>query len=210
VAAHAQPIEAAPTRSWAARAASTPWTWIAIIGFMFAWPLVRSIQAASHLPPQRPHLGEVPAFGLVDQRLEPLGAAELRGRVWIASFTYASCDAICPDMVETMSRVQHRVRGLGQSIKLVTFSVQPRRDTPERFADYAAKHRASPRIWGFATGAPDQVGLVMEAFDVTAAPQTRFFLVDRDMQIRGTYDMTDAASEDLLVRDAGLLVNRGS
>lgn len=194
---------------WIARAAASPLVWLLVIGFMFAWPIGRSIRAAADLPANRPVIGIVPDFTLVDQKGDPIGGQTLRGRVWIASFTASDCTQICPAMLDQMSKVQHRVRGLGPSIKLVTFTYDPRRDTPERFAALADKHRVSSRIWAFATGEPTQIETVLGAFGVTAAPQTRFFLVDREMKIRGYYDLSDRAAQDLLIRDAGLLVNRG-
>ena len=47
---------------FAAKAAGNPLTWLLIIGLMFSWPIVRSIQAASELPDSRPLLGSLPGF----------------------------------------------------------------------------------------------------------------------------------------------------
>ncbi len=207
--ADAQVARGTRAQSWASRAAGHPLTWIGIVGFMFTWPLLRSMNAASDMPPEPPVLGTVPEFSLVDQLDEPLGTAQLKGRVWIASFTHSGCHSICPEMMERMRTVQHRVRNLGNAIKLVTLTVQPGQDNPDVFAAYASKQRASPRMWGFATGAPDQVEIVMEALGVVPAPQTRFFLIDGAMRVRGSYDMSEKGSEDTLIRDAGLLINRG-
>jgi len=193
---------------WIARAAASPPVWLLVIGFMFAWPIARSIRAAADLPGRRPVIGTVPDFALVDQKGAPVGSETLRGRVWIASFTASHCTEICPAMVDQMSKIQHRVRGLGQAIKLVTFTYEPELDTPEVFAELAGQHRVSAGMWAFATGAPAEVAKVLGGFGVAAAPQTRFFLVDREMKIRGFYDLSDRDAQDLLVRDAGLLVNR--
>src|SRR5262245_54969742 len=109
-------------RRWIARAAASPVVWLLAIVFMFVWPITRSIRAAAELPANRPVIGSVPGFELVDQKGEPIGSKSLRGRVWIASFTASNCTQICPAMVDQMSKIQHRVRGLGPAIKLVTFA----------------------------------------------------------------------------------------
>ena len=48
--------------------------------------------------------------------------------------------------------IQHRARGIEHGFRLVSFSVDPSYDTPERLAAYARQHRASPRMWKFLTG----------------------------------------------------------
>jgi len=175
---------------------------------MFAWPIVRSIQAESKLPASRPVLGSVPEFSLTDQAEGELSTQTLRGIVWIASFSYTACDG-CQHTMNAMRKIQHRIRGLGQSIKLVTLTLDPNLDAPEIFSQYAQDQRASSRIWSFASGPADQLDPIYDAFGVTRAPQMRVFLVDGQSEIRGFYDLSDPAAEDLLIRDAGLLINRG-
>jgi hypothetical protein len=51
---------------------------------------------------------------------------------------------------------------------------------------------------------------LLEDFRVAErTPQTRFVLVDPAMQIRGYYDLADDEAMNLLLRDIGLLLNRG-
>ena len=96
-------------------------------------------------------------------------------------------------------------------IQLVSFSVDPERDTPQALAIYAEKYRADPKRWFFLTGRRDRiVRLVQDGFHLAVAAipndadssgtiphSSRFVLVDKQGTIRGYYDSRDL---DALVR----------
>ncbi len=188
-----------------------PAFWLLFIGAMFTWPILRSIDAERSLPHRRPTLGRVRDFSLRDQNGGSLGPGELRGRIWVANFTAVACEPMCGQsrrMLARMGEVQHRTRNLGDAIRLVTLTVDPDRDTPTQMADLAGAFRASRRTWRFLSGSPALVRAVLDDFQVVGrTPQTRFALVDAEMQIRGFYDLTDEAALDLLLRDIGLLAS---
>ncbi len=196
----------------AAALAGSPLFWILFVAGMLTWPILRSIQAERALPQNRPIIGRVRDFALVDQNGDPFGG-ELRGRVWVVNFTAIQCEPMCAQarrMMVKMSEVQHRTRNLGDAFRLVTLTVDPARDTPERMTEYSRKYRASKRTWRFVSGPAPAVRNVLEDFGVVErAPQTRFVLVDTAMQIRGFYDIADEQAFNLLLRDIGLLINRG-
>lgn len=196
----------------AAALAGRPLFWILSVAILFAWPIVRSIQAERALPQKRPVVGRVRDFVLTDQNGDRFGAGELRGRVWVASFTAIQCAPMCAQtsrMMKKASEIQHRTRSMGDAFRLVTLTADPERDTPARLSDYSTAYRASRRTWRFVSGPPDQVRSLLEDFRVAErTPQTRFVLVDPAMQIRGFYDLADDEALNLLLRDIGLLINR--
>jgi cytochrome oxidase Cu insertion factor (SCO1/SenC/PrrC family) len=107
-----------------------------------------------------------------------------------------------------MAEVRHRTRSLGDAIRLVTFTVDPGRDTPERMLELSAAHRAKSGVWRFVSGPPPRVREVLRDFHVVEnTPQTRFILVDGNMAVRGYYDVDDEAAVRLLLRDVGLLLS---
>jgi protein SCO1/2 len=188
-----------------------PWFWVIAVALLFSWPIVRSVVAQSKLPPPRPVLGAVPDFTLINQDDEPFGSAELRGKVWIAqAFSAADRDS----ELDKMAELQHRSRGLGQAFHLVSFTVAPEIDTVAVIAEVAREHKASRRVWTFVTGARGDVDATVLALtrgeDPRAWPPASFILVDRFMKIRGVYDLGEDGGPDRILRDAGLLVNRGS
>lgn len=203
----------------ATRAVGRPAAWVAALLLVSSWPVVWALRAP--LPPPPPVLAEVPAFALRDQDGEPFGSADLAGRVWIASFLFTRCETVCPGVTRELARLQGRLRNLEPALHLVSFSVDPGHDTPERLAAYARAARASPRMWTFLTGDAEVIrrtverGLRVHAGADPADPSpagishgTHLVLVDGAARIRGYYDPGEPDALDRLVRDAALLVNR--
>src|SRR5881227_3715982 len=94
--------------------------------------------------------GTVPEFVLLNQDGKNFGSAQLRGKIWIADFIYTTCPGPCPMISTRMSELQ---KPLEQTdVHLVSFSVDPERDTPEVLRGYAEKLRAEPKRWDFLTG----------------------------------------------------------
>jgi protein SCO1/2 len=169
-------------------------------------------------------VGGAPSFsGLIDQDERLIGADELRGRVVVANFIYTSCTDICPLLSARMRELQERLRRenlLGSEVQLLSFSVDPSRDTPEVLRAYAARNGADPTAWRFVTGSEEQlIPLIVEGFHLgvsvpppqAAAPDGeadhgayevmhsgRFVLIDRDWRIRAYYDGREIEPERVL------------
>lgn len=166
-----------------------------------------------------PDLGEVTAFSLVDQTGAPFTDEALRGKVTIVSFIFTRCDTICPVISMKMQRIQEKTFDVGQQIKLVSFSVDPTHDTPERLAEYAKRYNADPERWRFITGPYDKVHALVEGPFMTSmmrkpdrptgAPDIAhggyFLLLDPELHIRGIYDSDLVNQLDALMRDARYL-----
>lgn len=191
--------------------AGKPIIWLAFIVAMFSWPILRSIRAERDLPHTRPTLGRVRDFTLRDQGSIEIRGTELRGRIWVASFTTVDCETACEQsrhMLMKMAEVRHRARNLGDAFRLVTFTREPDRDTPERMLELAVAFRASHGSWRFVSGPPEQVREVLDDFHVAEdTAQTRIALVDGDLLIRGFYDLSDEAALPLLLRDISRLLS---
>src|SRR5947207_1103510 len=79
-----------------------------------------------------PVLWQLPAWELTDQDGHAFGARELRDRVYVANFVFTSCVLECPRLTRQMSHLQEHVRELNGRSRLVSISVDPINDTPER------------------------------------------------------------------------------
>ena len=169
--------------------------------------------------PPVPVYAEVPAFSLTDHAKQAVTLDTLRGRPWVADFIFTSCGSICPRMTAEMKRLEPQ---LPPGTQIVSFSVDPATDTPERLARYAAEHKAGPE-WMFLTG--DQQALFKLATDGFKLPAAvnppeaaradgpfvhspRFVLVDGQARIRGWYDSTDPAEMRRLLADARRIAAR--
>jgi protein SCO1/2 len=196
-----------------ARLVSSPFFWAALVGVLFGLPIVRSVTRRLGAAPAV--LGTLPAFALTDQRGQPFGSRELAGHVWVADFMFASCEGACPLLAERMAEVGRRARKLGPDFHLVSISVDPARDTPERLAAYAARYGANPLAWSFLTGPADAIeATVVGGFKVgmgrerAAEPGAGDFwqvfhgenlvLVDRHLQIRGYFPATPEGIDQLM------------
>ena len=109
-------------------------------------------------------VGDAP---LVDQdgRKVRLRTDVMAGRVVVIDFVYTTCTTICPIFTATMASVHERLASRAVTdVQLITMTVDPARDTPQRLKEYAARHSASFEGWSFLTGARADVDAVNRAF----------------------------------------------
>ncbi len=197
-----------------------PVFWLVFVAIVFGLPIVRTL--STPLPPPLPVLGTVSPFTLTGEDGNPFGSEQLSGRVWVANVIFTRCTGVCSSLAQRMSEIQHRSRGLGTAFHLVSFTADPTHDTPERLAAYAKAHKASPHMWTFVTGSPDELkrtvmGGLKLGIDDGGAPDDfmglthseHFVLVDAKSRIRAFYDSQDPTMVDTILRDVGLVVNRG-
>ncbi len=104
-------------------------------------------------------LGQVADFTLTDQHGRTISRADLDGSVWIATFVFTRCTLTCPIQSRWMARLQERLREepSRESIRLVSFSVDPTFDTPEVLNKYAADLNADGDFWHFLTGSREEI-----------------------------------------------------
>jgi protein SCO1 len=158
---------------------------------------------------------DVPPFQLVAQDGNPFDSRILAGKIWVADFIYTTCPGPCPRMTSQMHEVQDAVNKLAD-VKLVSFTVDPQRDTPPVLADYAKLHHASADRWYFLTGATttlqtlDRDVFKLGNLDASLEHSTRFVLVDRQARIRGYYETSEPGSIPKLVEDIHTLARERS
>jgi protein SCO1/2 len=71
----------------------------------------------------------------------------------VMDFVYTTCTTICPVLSALFTQVQTKLGDevVGSEVRLVSMSVDPIRDTPQRLKAYSAKHRAGEG-WLWLTG----------------------------------------------------------
>lgn len=191
------------------RALSHPGLWVLLLAAIVAFPIVRSRVRPPE--PPLPVLGAVPGFRFVDQDGRPFSRASLAGRPWVADFIFTRCPSVCPRMTRTLAELRPR---LGEQVELVSFSVDPDFDTPERLRRFAAAHGAEAQRWHFLTGPSTEVQkAVTDGFKIpvdrtggeddflSIVHGVHLVLVDGQGRIRGYYDSTDPDALERLVRD---------
>src|SRR5216683_1145217 len=192
-------------QGWLSRLVARPLFWVLFIGLGLAIPIARSVRLS--LPRPLPVLSQVPVFEFTDQNGQSFGSKELDGKVWVANAIFTRCPTICPVSTRRMFQVQHRARGLGPWFHIVSFSVDPENDTPDKLLDYAKQNKVSPRNEGLKIYMGKQPAPADDLMSIGHG--SHFVLIDAKMRIRGYYDPSQDDSVDLLLRDAGLLASRG-
>jgi cytochrome oxidase Cu insertion factor (SCO1/SenC/PrrC family) len=159
--------------------------------------------------------GTIPSFQLTNQDGQSFGSAQLTGKIWIADFIFTSCAGPCPMISSRMSGLQKPLQKT--DVHLVSFTVDPEKDTPEILRGYAEKLHAGPARWDFLTGSKSAIyDLSKNGFKLAAADgsqdegvpvhSTRFVLVDRQGEIRGYYDATAPDAVTKLLADTSHLL----
>ncbi|HEY1268612.1 MAG TPA: SCO family protein [Candidatus Binatia bacterium] len=208
-----------------------PWAW-ALVAFLVAgvattalWTrraaVTSPISGAARAPEGLQSFGKVPPFSLTERSGDTVQASDLSGKIWVADFIYTNCTDTCPLQSAEMKRLQERFAG-EPDFKLVSFSVDPKRDTPGVLTKYAERFGADASRWLFLTGPEGAVRrLAEDGFHLAATeianPKSgepeqvhspRFALVDRGGEIRGYYISTEKDALAQLGRDAETLFRR--
>ena len=158
---------------------------------------------------------DIPEFHLTAQDGQPFDSKVLTGKIWVADFIYTTCPGPCPRMTSQMHEVQNAIGQLAD-VKLVSFTVDPARDTPSVLAGYAQAHGATAGRWYFLTGpVPALQTLDRDVFklgnlDASLEHSTRFVLVDRHSRIRGYYETSEPGAIPKVIDDIHALARERS
>ncbi len=199
-------------------AAARTWRWILLLFPIFiaaGLVLLRQFEAGALARRPLASYGVVPPFQLTNQEGQAFGSAQLTGRIWIADFVFTSCAGPCPIISTRMSELQKPLRD--RDVHLVSFTVDPDKDTPAVLRNYADKLHAEPGRWDFLTGSKAalydlsrngfKLG-VSDGSEEAGVPvhSTRLVLVDRKGVIRGYYDALAPDAVTKVLADASHLL----
>jgi protein SCO1 len=163
-----------------------------------------------------PVIQPAPDFSLTDHNDKPLAMKDLKGQVVLVSFIFTTCNGSCPATTHRMAKVQEALdkRGLlKKGVRLVSISLDPKRDTAEVLRGYMRLYDVDAKTWSFLTGPPADVNKVVAAWGMWAKPAangqldhpSRIFLVDARGQIREIYNL-DFLRVPWVIEDIELLL----
>ena len=79
------------------------------------------------------------------------------------NFIFTNCTTICPPLAATFARLQKEMGDkVGKDVHLISISVDPLTDTPERLKTWGAKFKAGPG-WTFVTGEKQEMDKLLNA-----------------------------------------------
>ena len=110
---------------------------------------------------------KIPHARVLDQHGKQLNFYNdlIKGKSVAINFVFTTCTAICPSLTATFRRVQQEARTRGLDVQLISISVDPTVDTPERLQDFAQKFKAEPG-WTFITGDKAEIDSLLQALGV--------------------------------------------
>jgi protein SCO1/2 len=86
----------------------------------------------------------------------------------LLQFIFTTCAAICPAMTGTFSSFQEKLGDEMKHVRMISISIDPEHDRPERLRVFAQRFDAGPR-WAFYTGRVEDLAAVRKAFDADSA-----------------------------------------
>lgn len=109
---------------------------------------------------------QIPDLKLVDMNGAAFSLREVLGGndPVMLNFIFTTCTAICPVMSATFFHVQDQLGPESNRVRMISISIDPEHDTPEKLRKYASKYHAGPQ-WKMLTGSAENSIAVQRAFD---------------------------------------------
>lgn len=160
---------------------------------------------------------KVKDFSYMNQDNQPLNIEDLKGKVWVADFIFTNCETVCPTLTFNMAKLQQMLKDEGIIVELVSFSVDPKVDTPEKLKEYATQFNVDFKNWHFLTGyEPEEIkNLALESFKTIVQDDpnsnqvvhgTSYYLVDQEGNVAKDYSGTQEVPYDQIIKDIKSLI----
>lgn len=109
---------------------------------------------------------QIPDVTLTNQDGEDVKLTDLvnQNQPVLIDFIYATCTTICPVLSAGYSHLQRKLGDHSETVKLLSFSIDPEHDRPQVLTEYLQRYQAKPG-WDFLTGSRKDIETVMHAFD---------------------------------------------
>lgn len=107
---------------------------------------------------------KIPNARILDQNGRQLNFYNdlIRGKTVAINFIFTTCTTVCPPLTATFRKVQQTAAERGLDIRLVSVSVDPVVDTPERLRAFAEKFKVD-QGWTFVTGEKGEIDSLLQA-----------------------------------------------
>ncbi len=155
-------------------------------------------------------------FNLTNQLGDTITHKNTAGKIYVANFFFASCQSVCPPMMENLSKVA-LVFEKDDRVLILSHSVTPRRDSVPILFKYAQQRHINNSKWWLLTGdqptiyklarqayfADDSTGYTKGSNDFLHTEN--LVLIDTKGRIRGVYNGSLQLEVNNLIKDIKLL-----
>lgn len=144
-----------------------------------------------------------PDFTLQDADGRNTTLNDLRGKVVVMYFIYASCPDVCPLLSEKIANIQQQINRtpMRDIVEFVAITTDPERDTPDVLRAYGPAHGFDPVNWLFLTSG---AGHPTATRDLAKVYGLEFTPMDDDSQMHGSVTHVIDKSGNLRARFHGL------
>lgn len=151
-------------------------------------------------------------FAYTNQDEQAVSLTDLKGSIWVANFIFTYCETVCPTMTFNMAELQHKLKAADVEAKLISFSVDPERDSPAALRVYLEKFGADFSNWSALTGYGfDEVkSFALRSFKAPISKDEAtgqvihgisFYLVDQSGTVVAKYDGMDNTPYEKIIKD---------
>jgi len=141
---------------------------------------------------------KVPDFAFANQDSVLVTNKDYLGKVYLVDFFFTTCPTICPVMTSNLVNIVNAFKN-SEDLGVVSFTINPRFDTPSILKKYQEKYQITHQHWNFLTGNQEEIyqlskdGFYILAEEVEDAPggfehSGMFALVDKQGYIRSRVD----------------------
>ena len=126
--------------------------------------LAEPVKSTAAAPGSRNRMS-IPDVNVLDQHGNALHFYSdlIKDKTVAINFIFTNCTTICPPLAATFARLQKELGDkVGQEVHLISISVDPLTDTPERLKAWGAKFKAGPG-WTFVTGEKQEMDKLLNA-----------------------------------------------
>jgi len=165
----------------------------------------------------------LPEISLINQLGQKVSWKDIHGKIIVADFFFTHCPTICPALTTSMKKLQEGItnaKRVGNNtpdfLHLISFSIDPERDSAERLKSWADRFQVNPDQWWLVTGnkkniydmAIKDMKIWIEdgkGVDTDFIHTDIFVLIDTSLHVRGFYHGLDENSVTKLSEDIILL-----
>lgn len=157
----------------------------------------------------------IPDFEFMNQDSQLVNNSDLTDYIYVSDFFFTSCPSICPIVKKQMLRIYDKYKS-NPMIKLVSHTIDPKRDTADKLKRYASDLGVDTDKWIFLTGDKEALLDIADEYFVAAyedpeAPggfdhSGKIILVDTKRHVRSFAEGTDPEDVDRFLKDIDKLL----
>jgi protein SCO1/2 len=154
----------------------------------------------------------IPTWSFLNQNGNSKSSKDFKNKVRLVDFFFTSCPTICPKMTVNMKKIQQLINtDCLNNIELLSFTVDPSRDSVEKLKEYCNTYNVDSKNWNMLTGDQNSIyelgvnGFLVPNQEDALAPggflhSEKMILIDKKNRIRGYYDGTDSLNIPIIVQ----------